>query len=229
MRGSFRVDLLLGSANDGRLISVVCAHLAHGDEWYSSADDYHSLFAEADTRAWLYGVGDYNLDFRASHQSRDDVAKLRYLKDAALGFQLHLGLTITGELVSWRPQGLQALVNRPRLLDAGFVHRRSKASMSIDWADAPGDHAFVHLLISGVSFASRTLQRRSVWRCTDDEGFHRDAASKCPLNFEDSQHFTSWMQDVMGPWTEARSSKERRKCWESARVKDLRTKVSVSN
>ena len=59
---SFRADLFFGSPENGRYLSVVCSHLAHGEAWYESCDDYNTLIAAADRQAWIYCVGDYNTE-----------------------------------------------------------------------------------------------------------------------------------------------------------------------
>ena len=224
----FSSDFVFASAGERVSVSVTVGHFAHGDAWFDSCDEYFGLVRACKSDTLHFGVGDFNCELRSNFQNESDRIRSDYLLAAAEGSSLKLGFQPVDSLVSRKPAGLSALTVRPSLIDGTFSNPRVATRTVIEWEDAPGDHASVYLFIEDPLSFRRSSPGASVWRCSDLSAFASFAEASIPESFSNEAEFSVWLRSVMLPFTDTRSSAQRRREWEPKRIKDLRRKLRLA-
>ena len=223
-----RIDLCFVGNQSSHCMSVALCHLGHGSLWDASVLDLQLLLSRLPKQALLYLVGDMNVELRPELQTSNDKDRAATLLSMCDGLSLSPMLEIVSTLETRRPTGLSSLLHSPSCIDMGFVPSMSGSHGRFSWEDSPGDHAWGIIEIREVIPKPTCASRRGKWHCTDLDAYTAYVNSLAVPSFANVASMNLFFREAMEPWTDARSSRQRRKEWEPQRIKTLRTRLRLT-
>ena len=225
---SFRVDLDYSAAVHKTMkpyskVSVVISHLAHGDDWWDSFDDFSMLVAASPRGNLRFVLGDLNVEGRPTMQSNDDRDKWGSLTSALEAISLVSSLPGDSSTVTRRPRGLSTLISLPSFIDHCFVPLTSRATGTIVWDEIVGDHAWIDLALNIADM--RVRRKRTTWKCSNPHDFRLDVLATMPTSFTSPHHFECFVAAKVEQYQSPLSARQRRLMWEPFAIKDLRARI----
>ena len=223
-----RLDYHFSDGTSHLGLCVVFGHLAHGDVWEESYEDLLHVHQLAPKSNSVYVCADFNVEFRRNFQSRSDRDRADLIYSGFDGARLIPMCDICDQLTTRRPSGLSALLESPSCIDMGFVPRNAQSNGSVVWDEAPGDHAFLKIEIYEALPRPYRAPFHGKWRCADLEGYINEVNAQAPEEFQSFTGLVSFLRPIMDRFTDPRTSKQRRRDWEPARLKDLRRQLRIA-